>query len=119
MFGPAKVRILCVSHSPFRLKEMRELFPPRHYQVFLASTPEQAVAVCASNHMTAVVLDSEFTSDGGSSAPQSLRSVCAQLPILILDKRHNGKVPPGVDAVVTSLEILLPTLQKLLADGRK
>jgi CheY-like chemotaxis protein len=119
MSGQAKVRVLCVSHSSFQLKTMRELFPLRQYQVFLASTPEQAVAVCANNQLAAVVLDSEFTSDGGWSAPQTLRSVNSQLPILLLNKGHTGKVPPGVDAVVRSADTLLPTLQKLLTDGRK
>jgi CheY-like chemotaxis protein len=119
MSGHAKVRVLCVSHSSFQLKVMRELFPVRHYQVFLASTPEQAVAVCANNQLSAVVLDSEFVSDGGSSAPQTLRSVNAQLPILLLNEGHSGKVPPGVDAVVKSSDVLLPTLQKLLTEGQK
>jgi DNA-binding response OmpR family regulator len=119
MSGQGKVRILCVSHSSLQLKAMRELFPLREYQVFLASTPEQAVALCISNPLAAVVLDSEFTSDGGWTAPQTLRSVNAQLPILILNKGHTGKVPPGVDAVVKSPDILLPTLEKLLSDGRK
>jgi CheY-like chemotaxis protein len=119
MFGPAKVRILCVSHSSFQLKAMRELFPLRTYQVLSASTPEQAVAVCMSNQLAAVVLDSEFVSDGGSSAPQSLRSVNAQLPILLLDKKHTGKTPPGVDVVVTSHDAVLDTVQMLLSQRRK
>jgi len=119
MFGQAKVRILCVSHSSFQLKAMRELFPPRDYQVFSASTPDQAVAVCVSNQLAAVVLDSEFTSDGGWSAPQSLRIVNAQLPILLLDKGHTGNLPPGVDAVVTSYGAVLDTVQMLLAQGQK
>jgi CheY-like chemotaxis protein len=119
MFGQAKPRILCVSHSSLRIKAMRELFPQRVYQVFAASTPEQAVAVCVSNHLAAVVLDSEFVSESGWSAAQSLRIVNAQLPILLLDKSHTGNLPPGVDAVATSYAAVLDTLQMLLAEHRK
>ena len=116
--GQAKPRILCVSLSSLQLKAMCEVLPLRDYQVFAASTPEQAVALCVSNHLAAVVIDSEFALAGGWSVAQTFRTVNAHLPVLLLAAGHNGDLPSGVDAVAPSLAEMLEKLQMLLTKRR-
>ena len=114
MSGREKHRILCVSRSLFQLREMRSAFPARDYEVFAASTPEQAVAVCLSNKVAAVVLDSEFSTEAGWSAAQTFKMVDPHLPVMLLLESAEGTVPSGVDAVVPSHSHILPKLKVLL-----
>ena len=117
MSGRDKPRILCVSRSPYELREMRSAFPASEYQVPSASTPEQAVAACLNNHISAVVLDSEFSTEAGWSAAQTLKMVNPQLPVMLLLKSADGAVPCGVDAVAPSRAYILPKLKGLLKPG--
>ena len=114
MSGREKPRILCVSRSAYQLKAMRDAFPAREYEVLAASTPEDAVAVCLSNHISAVVLDSEFSTESGWSAARTLKMVNPQLPVMLLLKSAEGTVPNGVDAVAQSHSHILPKLKDLL-----
>ena len=114
MSGREKPRILCVSRSVYELRDMREAFPTRDYEVISASTPEQAVAVCVSNHIAAVVLDSEFSTEAGWSAAQTLKMVNPRLLVMLLVKSAEGPVPSGVDAVAPSHSHMLPKLKGLL-----
>jgi len=93
---------------------MRGNFPIREYEVLSASTPEDAVAVCFSNHISAVVLDSEFSTEAGWSAAQTLKMVKPNLPVMLLLKSANGTVPSGVDAVAHNHSHMLPQLRSLL-----
>ncbi|HXA84356.1 MAG TPA: response regulator [Candidatus Dormibacteraeota bacterium] len=113
MPGTDKPRVLCVSRSPYQLRAMRSAFPATEYQVLAASTPEQAVAVCLNNRISAVVLDSEFSTEAGWSAAQTLKMVNPQLPVILL-KSADGTVPCGVDAVALSHSHILPKLKRLL-----
>lgn len=114
MSAREKPRILCVSRSAYQLREMRSAFPPREYEVLSASTPEQAVAVCVSNYISAVVLDSEFSTEAGWSAAQSLKMVNPKLSVMLLLNTADGTVHSGVDAVVHSHSHMLPKLKVLL-----
>jgi CheY-like chemotaxis protein len=114
MLGQARPRILCVSLSSFQLKAMCESLPRRDYEVFQASTPEQAVAVCVNNHLAAVVLDSDFASSNGWSVAQTLRIINPHLPILLVANGHDGDLPAGVNAVASSFADILSKLQLLL-----
>jgi CheY-like chemotaxis protein len=118
MSGQVKPRILCVSLSSPQLTAMSAMLPLRDYAVYTASTPEQAVAVCRSNHLAAIVLDSEFASESGWSVGQTLKIVNPELPILLLHKDHNGGSTPGVDVVVASHDRILDALQMLLSRRR-
>jgi DNA-binding response OmpR family regulator len=115
MTGREKPRILCVSRSAYELREMRSSFDTREFDVLSASTPEQAVAVCVSNHISAVVLDSEFSTEAGWSAAQTLKMVNPRLPVMLLLKSAEDAVPSGVDAVAHSHSHILPKLKELLA----
>lgn len=112
-----KPRILCVSRSVYQLRDMRNAFPSRDYEVLSASTPEQAVAVCVSNNVFAVVLDSEFSTEAGWSAAQTLKMVNPRLLVMLLLKSADGPVPSGVDAVAPSPSDMLPKLKSLLRSG--
>ena len=114
MSGREKPRILCVSRFPYQLRAMCAAFPAREYEVLSASTPEQAVAVCVSNHISAVVLDSEFSTEAGWSAAQSLKMVNPKLSVMLLLNTADGTVPSGVDAVVYSHSHMLSKLKVLL-----
>jgi ActR/RegA family two-component response regulator len=114
MSGREKPRILCVSRSAYQLRAMRGAFPIREYEVLSASTPEDAVAVCLSNHISAVVLDSEFSTEAGWSAAQTLKMVNRNLRVMLLLKSADGTVPSGVDAVAHSHAHMLPKLKELL-----
>jgi len=117
MTGQEKARILCVSRSAYQLRAMRGAFPSRAFEVLSASTPEDAVAVCLSNHISAVVLDSEFSNESGWSAVRTLKMVSPQLRVMLLSKNGNGTVPSGVDAVAHSHSHILSTLKELLEPG--
>ena len=52
--------------------------PAGQYQVLSASSPAHAVAACANNKIAAVVLDSEFLTEGGI---RSLRPSRPSIPI--------------------------------------
>lgn len=96
---------------------MGTAFPTRDYEVLSASTPEQAVAVCLSDHVSAVVLDSEFSTEFGWSAAQTLKMVNPHLPVMLLLKSADDTVPSGIDAVAHSHSHLLPKLKVLLKSG--
>lgn len=88
--------------------------PGLQYQVLSASTPEQAVAVCATNNIAALVLDSEFLTDGGCTLAQTFKAVNPHVPILLLERGHNGDIPESVDAVVTTNQTMLKKLAALI-----
>lgn len=113
MSGRDKTRILCVSRSPVQLKQMRLALSSAKYDALSASTPEQAVAVCVSNQLAAVVLDSEFLTDGWS-APQTLKMVNPRVPVVLLGWPKNGEPPHGVDAIAETYSHLVHKLEALL-----
>ena len=117
MSGRKKLRILCVSRSGYQLRAMHDAFPARDFEVLSASTPELAVAVCLSDHVSAVVLDSEFSTESGWSAAQTLKMVNPHLPVMLLVNSTDGPVPSGVDAVAHSYSHILPKLKVLLGSG--
>ena len=117
MSGQEKARILCVSRSAYQLRAMRGALPSREYELLSAISPDQAVAVCLSNHISAVVLDSEFSNESGWSAVRTLKMVSPQLRVMLLSKNGNGTVPNGVDAVAHSHSHILSKLKELLESG--
>ena len=114
MTGRGKPRILCLSVSFSRLTQMCAALPARQYQVLSASSPAHAVAACSTNNIAAVVLDSEFLTDGGSTLPQTFKALNPNLPIVLLELGHNGDVPEAVDAVATTSKIMLKKLAALV-----
>jgi DNA-binding response OmpR family regulator len=102
MSAREKPRILCVSRSSPQLEAMCSAFLSHDYEVLSASTPQQAVAICLGNNVSAVVLDSEFFTENGWSAAQTFKMVKPRLPIVLLEKDHDGMTPKGVDAVATT-----------------
>jgi CheY-like chemotaxis protein len=87
MTGREKPRILCVSRSSSQLEAICSALPRREYEVLGATTPEQAVAVCVSNNLAAVVLDSEFSTETGWSAAQTFKMVKPHLPVVAAGTR--------------------------------
>ena len=114
MTGRAKPRILCVSRSSSQLEAIRSALPSRDYEVVAASTPEQAVAVCVSNNLAAVVLGSEFSTEAGWSAAQTFKMVKPQLPVVLLGHDHLQALPHGVDAVAPNYSAIQNKLDELL-----
>jgi len=114
MMGRAKPRILCVSRSSSQLEAIRSALPSRDYEVVAASTPEQAVAVCVSNNLAAVVLGSEFSTEAGWSAAQTFKMVKPQLPVVLLGHDHLQALPHGVDAVAPDYSAIQNKLDELL-----
>lgn len=109
-----KHRILCVSRSTTQLDRMMAHLTRPEVEALSASSPEQAVAFCAANHVSAIVLDSEFTTEGGWTVIQSLRMVHTKLPIVLLKADHGDEVPAGVDAVTSQIDLVFGTLNTLL-----
>jgi len=114
MMGREKPRILCVSRSSSQLEAIRKALPSRDYEVVTASTPEQAVAVCVSNNVAAVVLDSEFATEAGWSAARTFKMVKPQLAVVLLGHDHEHGLPHGVDAVAPTYSAMLHKLDALL-----
>jgi len=113
MTGQGKPRILCVSRSAFQLRTLCSAISSSEYEIISASTPEQAVAVCVSNHVAAVVLDSEFVTDGWSAA-KTFKIVSPHLPVVLFGNHDHGSCPQGVDAVALTYSILVQKLEALL-----
>ncbi len=114
MTGREKPRILCVSRSSSQLEAICSALPRREYEVVSASTPEQAVAVCVSNNLAAVVLDSEFSTETGWSAAQTFKMVKPHLPVVLLGHNHRHEPPHGVDAVAPNHSAIQRKLNELL-----
>jgi DNA-binding NtrC family response regulator len=110
----AKPRILCLSVSSLKLAQMCAALPARQFQALSASSPAQAVAACATNNIAAVVLDSEFVTNGGSTLAQTFKAVNPHLPIILLETGHNGDLPEAVDAVATTRKMMLKKLAALI-----
>ena len=107
-------RVLCVSESTIQMKEMCSAISSMHYEAVSAFTPQEAVACCSSNHVVAVVLDSEFLTEEGWSAAQSIKMLNPALPILLLEQGHNGDIPSGIDGVAMTVPTMLQKLAALL-----
>src|SRR5579864_1221123 len=114
MMGREKPRILCVSRSVSQLEAIRSALPSRDFEVVDASTPEQAVAVCVSNNLAAVVLDSEFFTETGWSAARTLKMVKPHLPVVLLGHNHEQSPRHGVDAVAATCSGILHKVNALL-----
>lgn len=110
-----KPRILCVSRSPSQLEAICSALPSRDYEVVSASTPEQAVAVCVSNNVAAVVLDSEFSTEAGWSAARTFKMVNSHLPVVLVGRHQEQGPPNGVDAVATTYSLIPRKLNVLLS----
>jgi CheY-like chemotaxis protein len=113
MSGQRKPRILCVSRSEFQLRTICSAIPSQEYDVVSASTPEQAVAVCVSSQLAAVVLDSEFVTDGWSAA-KTLKLVNPKVPVVLLGWPNHEGAPYGVDAIAETYAHLVHKLEALL-----
>ena len=114
MTGREKPRILCVSRSASQLEAICSALPSREFEVLAATTPEQAVAVCVSNNLAAVVLDSEFSTEAGWSAAQTFKMVKPHLSVVLLGHNHQQQPPNGVDAVAATYPAILHELNALL-----
>ncbi len=114
MTGRGKPRILCLSVSFSRLTQMCATLPTRQYEVLSASSPAHAVAACSTNNIAAVVLDSEFLTEGGITLPQTFKALNPNLPIVLLELGHNGDIPEAVDAVATTSKMMLKKLAALV-----
>jgi DNA-binding response OmpR family regulator len=114
MMGREKPRILCVSRSASQLEAICSALPSREFEVLAATTPEQAVAVCVSNNLAAVVLDSEFSTEAGWSAAQTFKMVKPHLSVVLLGHNHQQQPPNGVDAVAHNYSAIQHKLNELL-----
>ena len=117
MTGREKPRILCVSRSSSQLKAICSALPRKKYDVVTATTPEQAVAVCVSNNLAAVVLGSEFSTDAGWSAARTFKMVKPHLPVVLLGHNYEQAPPHGVDAVAPKHSAIKHKLDALLNRG--
>ena len=113
MSSHGKPRILCVSRSEFQLRTICSAISCKEYEIVSASTPEQAVAFCASNQLAAVVLDSEFVTNGWSAA-KTLKLVNPKVPVVLLGWNDDNNTPHGVDAIAVTFSQLADKLEALL-----
>jgi CheY-like chemotaxis protein len=117
MSGQSKPRILCLSRSTSRLRVIVSHLSHEEFEAVAASTPEEAVAFCTANHVTAIVLDSEFVTESGWTVAQSFRMVAPHLPIVLVRANHDHEVPVGIDAVAAGADLVIGALKMLLANG--
>jgi DNA-binding response OmpR family regulator len=81
-------------------------------------TTDQAVALCVSNRVDAVVLDQEFFVEiDGWSVAQSIKLVKPRICVLLATRARslNDHLPKGVDAMVshTDTKAILETLEAM------
>ena len=106
-------RIVCVLHSPSNQIRLPVVLKSARYAVVSDLTADQAVAFCVSNIVAAVVLDSEFFSEGGLSVVQTFKSMCPKVPILLFVDHRHRTAPKNVDAIAHTTEIMLLELVRL------
>lgn len=109
-----KPRILCLSRSSSQLELIISHFAEEEFEAIAAASPQEAVAFCAANDVSAIVLDSEFVTEGGWTVARSLHMVKPQLPILLLKAGRCRELPPDVDAVTSKMGMILSALKALL-----
>jgi CheY-like chemotaxis protein len=119
MSDQRKPRILCVSRSTSHLKLIISHLSQEEFEAVAASSPEEAVAFCTANHVNAIVLDSEFATEGGWTVARSFRMVAPQLPIVLVKANHNHEMPVGIDAVAAGADLVIGTLKMLLANATR
>jgi len=117
MSGRRKPRILCLSRSTSHLRMILSHISEAEFEPIPASSPEEAVAFCTADHISAIALDSEFVTEGGWTVARSFRMVAPQLSIVLLQPNDNHEVPAGIDAVVAGADLVIGTLKMLLANG--
>lgn len=107
-------RVLCISQSPSQLQELISAVSSMACEAVSASSPEQAVACCVGNYLVAIVMDSEFLTEGGWTVSQSIKMVRPDLPIFLLDQEHKGGIPHGVEAVAPTVPLIMKKLAVLV-----
>ena len=115
-------RILCIAESVASLNPMLHAISASGYEVLLAFTADQGVAVCMSTHVAAAVLDAAFMREADWPVAKSLKLIRPSLPILLLGGRDatlRDGLPGWIDAVATkeSPEDVLARLKELLLRG--
>ena len=97
-------QILCLAQSSRNLSPMLREVKTSGFEVTMAFTADQGVAVCVANQVAAVLLDAAFIRNDDWTVARSLKMVKLGVPILLLDcrARSRGKgLPPGIDAVAS------------------
>ena len=98
-------RILCLAQSFTNLRLMLREIRRSGFQVTLAFTTDQGVAVCMGNQVAAVVLDAAFIRNDDWSVAKSLKLVKPGLPVLLLDCRDLSRrdgLPQNIDAIASA-----------------
>jgi DNA-binding response OmpR family regulator len=74
-----------------------------NFSILTATTSDQAVAVCVAHILAAAVVDAEAIRGQEWTVVKTLKSIRAQLPILLLEDRKSERdsLPEGVDAAVS------------------
>ena len=114
-------RILCIAPSFTNLGPILRAIKTSGYQIALAATAIQAVAISVGNLVSAVVLDADFIRNEDWSVAKSLKLVKPSLPILLLDPKDISRnaLPANIDAVSNhdSTDDILAKLKHLLDGG--
>lgn len=109
-------RILCVTSSAIHHETLHSVIHSAKYKVAYCMTVDHAVAFCINTGVSAIVLDSMLLTAQDWSAVQTFKSICSGVPILVLANKDEEKIPPEVDAVVKTPELLIQELRRLI-DG--
>ena len=109
-------RILCVTSSASHLETLQSVLHSANYKLVCCMTVDHAVAFCVDTRVSAIVLDTEFLTSQDWSVVQTLNSICPGVPVLVLAGNQDNNIPPGVDAVARTPELILRELQRLV-DG--
>ena len=87
--------------------QLESLLRKHGYGLVVPATSDQAVAICLSNRIQAVLIDSVSLAESEDwSLAQSLRAVSPDTPVLLLvnSPAEWSNVPEAVDCVVSSTE---------------
>jgi DNA-binding response OmpR family regulator len=98
-------QILCLGQSSANLSPVLREIKKSGFEVTLALTAEQAVAVCMNNQVEAVLLDAAFIRNDDWSVAKSLKLIKPLVPILLLDSRDLSRrdgLPASIDAVASA-----------------
>ncbi len=122
--------ILIIDDEPQILRALKTILTARHFQVELANTGEQGLALAAATSPNVIILDLSLPDMDGTEVCQQIRS-WSQVPIIILSVRdgENDKVtaldmgaddyltkPFGIDELMARIRVAMRHSEKTIGN---
>ena len=112
--------MLCIDDNVLGLAVRKALLETRDYRAFTAESGPAGLEIAVQEQIDLVILDYEMPEMDGGQVARQLRSLCPQVPILLLSG-YPGRIPKALLAAVdgfvlkgSSPEILLKEIERIM-----